>query len=514
MYRIRQIKIDALEDSQEKLLSKISKIINTKEFKFIKILKKSIDARNKNQIFYVYDVVIDTKLNLKITDNITIYNEETYSFPSGKPKEVVVVGSGPCGLFASYMLSLNGCKVTIIERGKPVEERQKDVDAFWNSGILNTSSNVQFGEGGAGTFSDGKLNTLIKDEKGIGKKVLEIFASNGAPKEILYEAKPHIGTDILINVVKNMREFIKSHGGVFRYNTTLTNINYDNNKLTSIELNNEEILACDNLILALGHSARDTFRMLISKGIKMEGKPFAVGVRIQHKQDMINLSQYGEKYKDILPACSYKLTYQTSTGRGVYSFCMCPGGYVVNASSNKERLAINGMSYYKRDSGTANSALIVTIGPDDYGHNPLDGVLFQENLEMNAYKYGNGLIPTSSYKDYKNNLKGTDINKDISKFKGSYSLTNLNDIFPEYINSSLKEAITYFGTKIKNFDSDNAIISAVESRTSSPVKIYRDENYESNIKGIYPSGEGAGYAGGITSSAIDGIKVAEAIYKK
>lgn len=514
MYLIRQIKIDALDDSYEILLRKISTIIKTNNFKFIKIKKKSIDARNKNQIFYVYEVVIETSNNIKENNNIIKYVNDIYEFPKGNPKDVVIVGSGPCGLFAAYILTLNGCRVTIVERGKKVEERKKDVDAFWKTGILNTNSNVQFGEGGAGTFSDGKLNTLIKDERHIGQKVLEIFVENGAPKEILYEAKPHIGTDILYKVIQNMRNKIIENGGVFKYNTQLTNINYENHKLISIELNNQEILPCENIILAIGHSARDTFRMLYKKGIKMEPKPFAIGIRIQHPQDMIDLSQYGLKYKNILSPCAYKLTYQTKEGRGVYTFCMCPGGYVVNASSENNRLAINGMSYNARDSKNANSALIVTVGPNDYGYDPLDGIKFQESLEEKAYQYGKGLIPTCTYKAFKSDTNDISLGNVIPITKGNITLTNINKIFPEYINNSLKEAIEYFAKKINNYNIDDALVSAVESRTSSPIKMYRDNNYESNIKGIYPSGEGAGYAGGITSSAIDGIKVAESIFKK
>lgn len=514
MYKINQIKLDALYDTKDNLKKKISKIIHTNNFKLIKIIKKSIDARNKNQIFCVYEVVIDTKENIKLSNNIFSYEEKKYVFPEGTKKDVVIVGSGPCGLFAGLLLSENGCNVTIIERGKKLEQRKEDVEKFWHTGVLDPNSNVQFGEGGAGTFSDGKLNTLIKDERLLGKKVLEVFVENGAPKEILYDSKPHIGTDILFNVVKNIRNKILSFGGIIRYETTLTNIFYENSILKSIEVNNNEIIDCDNLILALGHSARDTFRMLYENGIEMQTKPFAVGVRVEHNQNNINLSQYGSKYKDILPPSSYKLTYQTKKGRGVYSFCMCPGGYVVNASSTNNMLAINGMSYYKRNSENANSAIIVTINENDYGNKPLDGLLFQENLERKAYEVGQGKIPTTKYSDYLKNIDSKKIGMINPIMKGNYFLTNINEIFPEYINESIKEAMEYFGDKIEGFNSKDTLLSAVESRTSSPVKIIRDENFESNIKGIYPSGEGAGYAGGITSSAIDGIKVAESIFKK
>ena len=344
------------------------------------------------------------------------------------------------------------------------------------------------------------------------KYVLESFVSNGAPEEILYEAKPHIGTDILVEVVKNMREKIISFGGTFRYNTTLTDIEIENNKVKTITLNNTEKENVDNLVLAIGHSARDTFEMLNQKELDLQAKPFAVGVRISHPQSMINHSQYGEASK-YLPPASYKLTYQTKSGRGVYSFCMCPGGYVVNASSEEGRLAVNGMSYSKRDSENANSALIVTVSPKDFGDQPLSGLEFQRSLEENAYKVGNKSIPIQQYLDYKNKKESTTIGEVKPIIKGNYNYGDINKIFPDYINESLVEAIENFGTKIKDYNRDDALLMGVESRTSSPVKIPRDDNYVSKISGIYPCGEGAGYAGGITSAAIDGVKVAEAIAK-
>jgi uncharacterized FAD-dependent dehydrogenase len=312
-----------------------------------------------------------------------------------------------------------------------------------------------------------------------------------------------------MKIVKNMREKILSWGGTYRFSTTLTDINIENNKIKSIVVNNNETIETDILILAIGHSARDTFKMLYEKNINMCPKPFALGIRIMHPQEMINLNQYGTNK---LGSADYKLTYKASNNRGVYSFCMCPGGYIVNASSELNRLAINGMSYSKRDSGVANSAIVVTVNPDDYGTNPLDGIEFQQNLEEKAYNLGNGNVPVQLYGDYKKNIISTKFNFDPC-IKGNYQFSNINDIFPNYINESLKEAIDNFDHKIKGFNREDAVIAAIESRTSSPVRIERDELFECNIKGIYPIGEGAGYAGGITTSAIDGLKVVEIISK-
>ena len=335
---------------------------------------------------------------------------------------------------------------------------------------------------------------------------------NGADPEISYVHNPHIGTDVLRSVIKNIRNKIINMGGEFKYNSTLTNINIKNNKITSIEINHKEIIETEVLILAIGHSARDTFEMLLNNNIKIEPKPFAIGIRIQHPQELINISQYGEKYK-LLPPASYKLTYQTKEKRGVYSFCMCPGGYVVNASSEKGKLAINGMSNNKRDTQNANSAIVVTIGPNDYGSSPLDGMNYQRKLEEKIYNLANGKIPIQLLTDFFKNKRTQKLGRVYPITKGEYELSNLNDALPEYLSNSIKEALPEFAKKIKYFDMEDAILAGIESRTSSPIRIPRDDNYESNIKGIYPCGEGAGYSGGITTSAIDGIKVAEQIIK-
>ena len=520
MVRIRELNISIDDDSMDKIKEKIIKKykLNKDDIKNIKIVKKSIDARRKNNVHYVYELDISLENEdkiLKFGNAILSPNEDFVFNITGKEKmnkRIVIVGSGPAGLFCAYILAENGYKPLVIERGEKVEDRVKTVNKFFSSGILSFSSNVQFGEGGAGTFSDGKLNTLVKDKEFIGKKVFEIFVKNGAPSEIMYENNPHIGTDILVDVVKNIRNDIISMGGEFSYNSCLTDLIIEDNKLKQIVINNSDIIECDNLILAIGHSARDTFKMLYEKGICMSPKSFAVGIRIQHPQEFINKNQYGEFYKKLPPA-NYKLTYKSKSGRGVYSFCMCPGGYVVNSSSEEGRLVINGMSNYKRDSINANSALVVTVSETDFGFHPLDGLKFQQTLEEAAFKCGKGKIPTQLLSDFYENKISDKIKSVNPVFKGDYNFSNINDILPKYICDDLKEAIKYFDTKIKGYNMNDAIISAVESRTSSPIRIKRDELYMSNIKGIYPIGEGAGYSGGITTSAMDGVRMAKCIAK-
>lgn len=524
MIRVRQVKlnIDIPEDEFSKFIAKKLKI-NENDILTYTIRKKSIDARNKQNIQYVYEFDVTVKdenkvLKLKSQDILKSPNEDYIFNVTGKEilnYRPVIVGSGPAGLFCAYMLSKYGYKPLVIERGEKLEERVKTVEEFWKTGKLNTESNVQFGEGGAGTFSDGKLNTLVKDVLFRNKKVLEIFVKCGAPQEILYENKPHIGTDLLRDVVKNLRNKIIEFGGEFLFNSCLTNLNIQDGKITSIEINHKDIIDTNILVLAIGHSSRDTFRMLNQNNLDMSSKPFAVGVRIQHKQEMINESQYGENHSNLLPTASYKLTHRATNNRGVYTFCMCPGGFVVNSSSENERLVINGMSNYKRDEENANSAVIVTVTPEDFGTETLDGLKFQEKLEEITYKKGNGKIPVQLLKDFKLNRKTEEFGKIKPCFKGDYELVNLHDILPEYISESLIEAISDWDKKIKGVGDDDSILAAIETRTSSPIKIHRNDlNGESNICGIYPCGEGAGYAGGITSSAMDGLKIAEYIVKK
>lgn len=519
MLRVRQISVNVENDSKEIIIKKLANKLGVRKdcIKSWKVTKKSIDARNKSNVLFVYEldveVLDESSILRKNSPDIAKVLIDDYVFtPTGKQKCInrpIVVGSGPSGLFCAYFLALNGYRPLVIERGNKMEDRIKDVEHFWNKNELNSESNVQFGEGGAGTFSDGKLNTLIKGSSK-QKKVFEIFVENGAPKDILVSNYPHIGTDKLRTVIANLRNQIIKMGGEFKYNAKMTNIYTDSNSVKAIEINSDEIVETNVLVLAIGHSARDTFQIL-NNYLKMKPKPFAIGIRIQHSQKEINKNQYGSKCANLLPPANYKLTYKTKAGRGVYSFCMCPGGFVVNASSELEHLAINGMSNYKRDEENANSALVVTISPSDYGNDIFDGLEFQRMLERRAYEVGKGLIPVSLYKDYKNNVSSKSFGTIKPVFKGDFTLTNINDIFPDFINESLKEAIEYFGTKICNFDNDDAILAAVESRTSSPICIERNEHGVSNITGIYPCGEGAGYAGGITSAAVDGIKVFEYI---
>lgn len=525
MLRIRQIKIEVLSYTEGKLRSSVAKKLRVAEDDIISvsIFKRSIDARNKNEIFYVFEVDASVKDEAKILSRVK--NSDVFASPDTAYKFVkngteildnppVIVGSGPAGIFAAYILAENGYNPIVIERGEDMDSRKKTVDEFWITGKFNKNSNVQFGEGGAGTFSDGKLNTLVKDKDNRCRKVLETFVKFGAPASILYDNKPHIGTDVLSDVIKNMREHIISLGGKFRYNTCLTDIGYTDGRLTSIIVNGDEVIPCDVLILAVGHSARDTFEMLYNNGISMNAKSFAVGLRVQHNQDMINFSQYGDKYKDVLPPASYKLTYQASNGRGVYSFCMCPGGYVVNASGEEGMLAVNGMSYNDRGGENANSAIIVTVTPEDFGDGPLDGVEFQRKLERKAFAFCGGKIPTQCLDDFNNGKISDSFGSVNPCFKGEYDFADINEILPKSVCDSVKEAIPDFGRKIKGFDNGDTILAAVESRTSSPLRIHRDENGESSLKGLYPCGEGAGYAGGITSAAMDGIRVAEYIGKR
>ena len=437
-------------------------------------------------------------------------------------KKVIIVGSGPAGLFCGYELALHGFKPLILERGMDVDRRTEAVSKFWETGELNPSTNVQFGEGGAGTFSDGKLNTLVKDKMQRGAEVLSVFAECGAPEKIKYEAKPHIGTDILREVIKNLRNKIIDLGGAVIFESPVTDVILSEDGAVTGVKTPQRDYECDMLVLAIGHSARDTFYMLKDSGINMEPKPFAVGFRVEHPQEMINFSQYGMKSPKALPAAPYKLTTTTKEGRGVYSFCMCPGGYVVNASSEEGMLAVNGMSYSGRDGKNANSAIIITIDPSDFGGSDvLSGVEFQRRLEKKAFDIAGGKIPVEYYGDFKAALNdNTDkhyinLEKITPQTKGAYHFAPVHDILPDSLNNSFVEGMENFGKMIHGFNDDHALVLGVESRTSSPVRILRTDSGESvNIKGLYPCGEGAGYAGGIMSAAMDGIRTAELIAGK
>ena len=532
MIRINQMKLNiehTSDDFEHKILKTLC--IKKEELQGFQIRKQSIDARKKPVLYYVYSVDVqvrdETKVKKTVKNNQIQFQvkPDSYHFEVKGTEELthrpVIIGTGPAGLFCGYMLAAHGYQPILLERGADVDQRTKDVEAFWENGQLNLSSNVQFGEGGAGTFSDGKLNTLVKDKFGRNHEVLRIFAEHGAPESITYESKPHIGTDVLSAVVKEMRKYICAHGGEVRFHSQVTDIqtHSDNGqkilrKLKIYDSQKKEIylLDTDLAVFAIGHSARDTFSMLYQHGLPMQPKAFAVGVRIEHPQEMINQDQYGKNYPSFLPAAPYKLTANLDNGRGVYTFCMCPGGYVVNASSEEHRLAVNGMSYSRRDSQNANTAVIVTVSPDDFGSDhPLAGVEFQRKLEEAAYLEGNGKVPVQLFGDFCENRPSVQLGTVTPHIKGMYQLANVRNIFPEFIAESLTEGIQIFDHKLPGYARCDAFISGVESRTSSPVRLIRDQSLQSEIRGIYPCGEGAGYAGGITSAAMDGIKAAEMI---
>ena len=541
MLRIDQLKLPVTHD-EEALLKKINKTINLKRYHIkgevprysYRILRRSLDARRKPELFYVYSLAIslDRDIEKQIIRNyrgkdISEYVPKEYKIP--KPSGVygmhgrpVITGTGPAGLFCAYLLCMCGYSPILLERGEPVDIRKKTVEDFWNGGELNSDSNVQFGEGGAGTFSDGKLNTLVNDKEGRNQFVLNTFVRFGAPVEIRYESKPHIGTDILIDIVKNMREFIISHGGTFMFSTRLEDFETDENGISAVSAtrlypdgSRETISITTNcLILAIGHSARDTYMMLQKNGVSMSQKNFAVGLRIEHPQTMINECQYGKNYDKSLPPADYKLTNRTKNGRNVYSFCMCPGGFVVNASSEKDRLTVNGMSYSQRDSLNANSAIIVSVDRNDFrSDDVLAGIDYVRDLEQKAFELAQGAVPVQQYADFKNNTLSKDIGAVKPQIKGSFKQANLRKLFSEDINNAIIESIDKFGYTMEGFDRADALLSGVESRTSSPVRINREKDHTGSIKGLYPCGEGAGYAGGITSAAMDGMKTAEAVMR-
>ena len=575
MIRISQLKLP-VDHTEKALAAEIARRAYGQQPVEWKIVRRSIDARKKPELFYTYTIDAafagEKKVLQHRNSKWSRVKEERYRFPvhaddvgGGQrlPEEErpVIIGAGPAGLFAALVLARNGFAPILYERGDAVELRTKKVEHFFKEGVLDTESNVQFGEGGAGTFSDGKLNTVVKDKSGKNRFVLEEFVKHGAPEEILYEAKPHIGTDILKRVVASIREEILSLGGEIHFGTKLVELLTEEKDgermLTGIRLetaapesgNNaagvkvnpadrdgkrhicdgkRHIIekSCRTVILAVGHSARDTFYMLYDKGLFMRPKSFAIGVRVEHPAAMINESQYGEKYAGILPAASYKLTHQCKNGRGVYSFCMCPGGYVVNSSSEDGLLCVNGMSDYKRDSANSNSAIITTVTPEDFALSengttragdpvhPLAGVEFQRQYEKLAYASAGGKIPLQLYGDFKKGKVSTGFGGVTPCMKGQWQFADVRKCLPDYVVESLIEGIEAFGHKIKGYDRPDAIFSGVETRTSSPVRMERDESGQANIRGLFPCGEGAGYAGGITSAAMDGLRMAEAAARK
>ena len=531
LIRISQLKLP-ITHTKAQLEKKIAKTLKNPGNSFTyEIRKQSLDCRHKNDKIFVYtvDVTIrdEQKLAKKVNNNnIMLTKEKPYEFPS--PGETpllhspVIVGSGPAGLFCGWYLAKAGYCPIILERGEEAEKRQKTVENFWKNGVLDPESNVQFGEGGAGTFSDGKLNTSVKDPSGRNREVLRIFTECGAPEEILYDQKPHLGTDQLIGIVTTMRKKIEAWGGEVRFGAKVTDFGIENGRLTSVTVNETEKIAAETAVLAIGHSARDTFFKLCENKISMEAKSFAVGVRIEHPQKMITEDQYGPEAPDFLGAAPYKLTNQCENGRGVYSFCMCPGGYVVNASSEAERTCVNGMSYSDREGKNANSAMIVTVTPEDYRPyhvegtpDVLDGVAFQRALEHAAWEAGKGKVPVQLFGDFCENRVSTALGEVTPSICGEWTFANLREVLPTFIGDSLVEGIRASERKIHGFSRPDAVLSGVEARTSSPVRIVRNETLESSsLTGLYPCGEGAGYAGGITSAAMDGLKTAEEIAKK
>lgn len=544
MIRISQLKLPC-GHSEADLEEKIRKTIKLKDRDTVRyrIRKHSIDARKKPQLFDIYTVDADLKMGIKAerklaaklrNRNIAVVEESGYQFPPAGGEKMntrpVVIGAGPAGLFCALMLAEHGYRPILLERGRCVEERAKDIDRYWESGKLDPSSNVQFGEGGAGTFSDGKLNTQINDKTGRSEKVLQVFTEAGAPEDIRYESKPHIGTDLLRVVIPAIRNRILAAGGDVRFEAQVTDLVIEDGSVRALVLADGSKLRTDTVVLAPGHSARDTIASLFQRGVPMEPKAFAVGLRVSHPQSLIDRAQYGvwerEEMRELgLSAAPYKLTAKAASGRGVYSFCMCPGGYIVDASSEPSRIAVNGMSEHARGSGRANSAIVCTVGPEEYGtDHPLSGMYFQQELEEKAYRIGQGAIPVQRYIRMKENFEkrrnGEPVPADSADpyltshdlcIRGRWTPADLSELLPRALTADFIEGMEEFDHKIPGFAGEEAFAAGIESRTSSPVRIPRGEDLQSRIRGLYPCGEGAGYAGGIMSAAMDGIRVAEAI---
>ena len=526
MIRIQGIKL-AFDHGPDELKEAVLCRLNIPESDLIRfdIVRKSIDARKKNCILFVYSV------DVKVRDIASVFSvtrednaidrtpDLVYRSPApvhwtgGSP---VVVGSGPCGLFAALILAQAGLRPILVERGKEVGSRIRDVQNFWRKGELDPESNALFGEGGAGAFSDGKLTTQIRDGKNRIRKVLEEFVRAGAPREILIQARPHIGTDHLVKIVKNLRNSILALGGQFRFGTTLTDVVVEKGKLCGAVVNHQETIATSHLVLAIGHSARDTFQMLQRKGVPMEAKPFSMGVRIEHPQQMIDDSQYGSfaSHPSLGPS-DYRLVHHCTNGRTAYTFCMCPGGRVIASSSEPGGIVTNGMSLYARNSPNANSALLVGVGPADYEDTgPLSGVFFQRTWEQKAFHAGGGnyFAPVQLVGDFLRGRASTSVGKVTPSYTPGTTPGDLSACLPDFVLHTLRLALPAMDRKLRGFGMADAVMTAVESRSSSPVRILRDKGFQSPLmEGLYPAGEGAGYSGGIVSSAVDGIKVAEAV---
>ncbi len=528
MLRLSNIKLP-LEHTDSDLRSAIITKLTIKDSELLEfsVYKRSYDARKKKNIFFIYSLDVDTSKNMQLLERfaedvqIKARPNDNYQFVTQAPEKLnerpIIIGMGPCGLFAGLILAQMGFKPVILERGKAVRERTVDTFDLWRKGKLNPESNVQFGEGGAGTFSDGKLYTQIKDPHHHGRKVLQEFVAAGAPEEILYVSKPHIGTFRLVSMIEKMRHTIESLGGEIRFEQRVDDVLIGKNQVQGVVLANGEALFSRHVVFAIGHSARDTFQMLFDKGVYIEAKPFSIGFRIEHPQSLIDQCRFGEYAgHELLGAADYKLVHHCKNGRSVYSFCMCPGGTVVAATSEAGHIVTNGMSQYSRNERNANSAIVVGIDPEqDYPGHPLAGLELQNKLEKQAFVLGGESYdaPAQLVGDFLSNKPSQVLGSVEPSYKPGIKLGDLSASLPDYAITAIREAIPAFDKKIRGFAMHDAVLTAVETRTSSPIRIKRDRDslQSINIQGIYPAGEGAGYAGGILSAAIDGIKIAEAL---
>jgi uncharacterized protein len=526
MLRLTEVKLplDHLEDEIETaILKKLQ--ITKEELIGYSIFKRSYDARKKGEIVFVYILDVETtqenrlRERLKKDKNVMVTPDMSYRFVAQAPSHLatrpIVIGTGPCGMFAALMLAQMGFRPIVLERGKSVKERTADTFGFWRKKGLNSESNAQFGEGGAGTFSDGKLYSQVRDSQHHGRKVLTELVKAGASPEILYVNKPHIGTFKLVGIVEKMRATIESLGGEIRFQSRVEDIDIEKGQVRGVTLASGEYIRSDRVVLAVGHSARDTFQMLFDRGVYIEAKPFSIGFRVEHPQSLIDRSRFGTQAGHrLLGAADYKLVHHCSNGRSVYSFCMCPGGLVVAAASEPGRVVTNGMSQYSRNERNANSAIVVGITPEDYPGHPLAGIEFQRRLEERAFELGGGTYeaPGQLVGDFIANRPSQTLGTVQPSYTPGVHLGDLNTSLPDYAIEAIREALPAFEKQIKGFAMNDAILTGVETRTSSPIRIKRKEDCQSlNIEGLYPAGEGAGYAGGILSAGIDGIKVAEAV---
>jgi len=492
------------------------------------VFRRGVDARKRSAVAFIYTVDVEVAGEPAVLErfersrNVTRAPDTEYRFPVTSPLKLasrpIVIGTGPCGLFAGLILAQMGFRPLILERGKIVRERTKDTFGLWRQSILNPESNVQFGEGGAGTFSDGKLYSQIKDPRYLARKVFSEFVKAGAPPEILYVSKPHIGTFRLVSIVESMRETITRLGGEMRFGSRIVDIDIEDGQVNSVALASGETIAAEHVVLAIGHSARDTFQMLYDRGVYIEAKPFSIGYRIEHPQSLIDRARYGNySGHPLLGAADYKVAHHCKNGRTVYSFCMCPGGTVVAAASEPGRVVTNGMSQYSRNERNANAGIVVGITPDDYPGHPLEGIAFQRHWEQCAFRAGGEdyFAPGQRVGDFLARRPSATVGAVAPSYAPGVRMTDVSTCIPEYAVEAIREALPVFDRQIKGFAMHDAVLTAVETRTSSPIRIKRNAQFESvNTRGLYPAGEGAGYAGGILSAAVDGIEVAEAVALK